>query len=622
MFVSFTILAYAVKRAPRGYSVCSSIACSDYSSILRKSMNLSMNPCRSFTRYVCDGWDAPVYSVQESVYVAMLSRLSQAVRNVHVPARGQSVVQRASVFYNSCNALLQGDHDELADVKDLLSRVGVTWPMRDKRTDVLGLLLTTSLVLGWDSVLYVGTRYAGTRRKESDVLLSAGRAFWRVIVEYKDLGSYSQKQRYFEYLRDKFSRGTGRKVSFSETIRAQEVMTVVLANTDRSGVVKLPIAHSWLNDMTVNMSLARSAEVFSAHNITVNNRSTVMASGGTFVRVFFDLIRRHGQRMVHTYVSWCTVQIAVLFTNSDLIVDYYGNRENAILRHGIFCLGRVYDVLGDASFFKFVGIALGETSQADVRTILLSVRHAYRRRIETWSFYNAERTVISNWTSLDTVMAAVISEEHMNVPWSETIPDMTNSFIRNWLRMQKSPKRHGLGRTVIDSMNMHVTVSKVRDFVLLPLAFSLPVYDEQLPVAVKYAGLGAQAAKAIGELALKRYSDSDAILEAMACIAEAPFSQRENAANVFNDVLSIKGLLTALRNSSDETARLVSFENYSAVQLLLMAWCFLKCESKSSLFRPVCDAPLQHISDFSREFRCKLGSSLNPHQKCSALNAL
>ncbi|KAL1422737.1 hypothetical protein MTO96_003819 [Rhipicephalus appendiculatus] len=615
--VSFTLLVYAAKIVPRGYSVCNSIACSDYSRILRKSMNLSMDPCRSFTRYVCDGWDDPVYSVRESVYVAMLRRLSQDVRRVHVPVRGQSAVQSASAFYNSCDAILRGDRDELVDVKDLLYRVGVTWPKRDKHPDVLSLLLTTSLVLGWDSVLYVGAR-----KWEKDVLLTDGRAFWRVVAEYEDLGSYSQRQRYFEYLREKFSRGNGRKVSFSETIRAYEAMTVVLVNTDRAGVVILPIARSWLNDVTVNMSLDRTVEAFGAHNITVNNHSKVIAWGSTFVRAFFDLIRQHGQRAVHTYVSWCTVQIAVLFTNSDLIVNYYGSREKAILRHGVFCLGRVYDVLGDASFFKFVGIALSEKSLADVKTILLSVRHAYRQRIETWSFHDARRTVISNWTSLDMVLAGVISEEHANVPRGETIPDMTGSFFRNWLRIGGISQHRGLRRTVIDSMNMHVTESKKLDFALLPLVFRLPVYDEQLPAAVKYAGLGAQTAEATGELALKRYSDSDPILEAMKCIGEAPVSQRGDVANVFNEILSIKVLLTALRNSSLETAGLVNFENYSALQLLLIAWCFLKCERKFSMFRPVCDAPLQHIPDFAHEFMCKPGSNLNPHHKCAALNAL
>ncbi|KAH6931206.1 hypothetical protein HPB50_022800 [Hyalomma asiaticum] len=614
VFVS--VLVLCPNGAPLRPSVCNSTACSNYSRILQKSMNLSVDPCRSFTRYVCDGWDDPVYSVRESIYVAMLNRLAQDVRGADMPSTSHAVIQRATAFYNSCDAILRGDQDELADVKDLLSRAGVSWPRRDEQPDVLGLLITTSLVLGWDSVLYVGARRGGRV-----IVLTAGRAFWIVTSMYELLGSYSQKQRHFEFLRDKFTRINGSEVSFSETIRASEVMTDVLANTETAGIVRLPIARSWLNDVELNMSVARAAEAFDARYFNVDNRSTVIASGSTFVRAFFGLLRRHGERAVHTYVSWCTVQIAALFANSDLILNHYGSKEKAILRHGMFCLGRVYNLLGDALFFLFTRTAVSPKSRADIKALLLTVRHANQRRIESWGFYDAERTVISNWTSLDTALVGVISEKHVTGTQDETIPDMTDSFVRNWLVIHGRAQRHLLGRTVIDSMRMHAT--KRQDFVLLPIAFTFPVFDEQLPASVNYAGLGAHAAEAAGELALETYSDSEAIFYAITCLGKSPFTHQANVGSVLNEILSIKVLLSALQSSSLQTAAsLVNFENYSTVQLLLIAWCFLRCESKSKLFRPVCDAPLQHISDFARQFRCKRGSTLNPHNKCRALNEL
>ncbi|KAH7946334.1 hypothetical protein HPB49_023271 [Dermacentor silvarum] len=613
--VGVTILAFATNGDWLRARVCNSTTCSRYSIILQTSMNRSIDPCRSFTRYVCDGWDNSTYSVRESIYVVMLRRLSQTVRDVNVPKRGQSVVQRATAFYKSCDAILHGDRDELADVKYILFRAGVTWPKRDEQPDILSLLLNTSLVLGWDSVLYVSAGRGGR-----DILLSVGKGFWIVTSKYERLGSYSQKQRHFEYLRDKFSRRNGEEISFSETIRASEVMTGVLSNAERVGTAVLPIARSWLNDVEVNMTQARTAEAFGAHNFTVDSHSAVIARGSAFVQSFFDLLRLYGEQAVHAYVSWCTVQVAALFTNTDLIVDYYGSREKAILRHGVFCLGRVYIILGNAFFIEFTGIALSKNSRVDVEALLLSVRHTYQRRIEAWGFYDATKVVVANWSSLDTVMSTVTLQEHVAATWGEAIPDMTDSFVRNWLMVHEHSQRSLLGRTVIDSMDMHVTTSYSRDFVLLPLVFTLPVYDDQLPRAVKYAGLGAHTAEAIGELALERYSGSTAIFEAMTCLSKA--SQPENIASVLNEILSINVLLTAMQNSSHETLRLVNFENYSAVQLLLIAWCFMKCESKLNLFRPVCDTPLQHIADFAREFRCKLGSTLNPHHKCIALNAL
>ncbi|KAH7986178.1 hypothetical protein HPB51_026701 [Rhipicephalus microplus] len=58
---------------------CRSYSCARFARNLRESMNRSFNPCYSFTRFVCDGWQQHhAHSVRTEIFMSALERLSDS----------------------------------------------------------------------------------------------------------------------------------------------------------------------------------------------------------------------------------------------------------------------------------------------------------------------------------------------------------------------------------------------------------------------------------------------------------------------------------------------------------------------------------------------------------------
>ncbi|KAL1416314.1 hypothetical protein MTO96_006342 [Rhipicephalus appendiculatus] len=55
---------------------CTTQSCTSYSSLLLDTINRSVDPCQSFTRFVCDGWkQKPPLSVREIHIANVLGRV-------------------------------------------------------------------------------------------------------------------------------------------------------------------------------------------------------------------------------------------------------------------------------------------------------------------------------------------------------------------------------------------------------------------------------------------------------------------------------------------------------------------------------------------------------------------
>ncbi|KAL1473555.1 hypothetical protein MTO96_021924 [Rhipicephalus appendiculatus] len=98
-------------------TACRSESCRNYARLLADSVNTSLKPCESFTRFVCDGWRRRnQLSVREEAFLFQLRRMSYLLRSLPVPHKAQNALQRAAAFYRSCDAVQIGDADELPKV--------------------------------------------------------------------------------------------------------------------------------------------------------------------------------------------------------------------------------------------------------------------------------------------------------------------------------------------------------------------------------------------------------------------------------------------------------------------------------------------------------------------------
>ncbi|KAL3255630.1 hypothetical protein MRX96_054127 [Rhipicephalus microplus] len=81
-------------------AACATHACREYALRLIASINWSVDPCHSFTRFVCDGWrHRQLFGVQEEAFGAASDRIARIVRTIQVPPTGQDPLQRAAELY-------------------------------------------------------------------------------------------------------------------------------------------------------------------------------------------------------------------------------------------------------------------------------------------------------------------------------------------------------------------------------------------------------------------------------------------------------------------------------------------------------------------------------------------
>ncbi|KAL1430492.1 hypothetical protein MTO96_014936 [Rhipicephalus appendiculatus] len=162
---------------------CATHACLAYSRRILASLNESVNPCKSFTRFVCDGWRKVHRSdVWDLQFLHVLERLTASLKDIAVPPSGQNEEQRAAAVYRSCVSLLEGSRDELPAVLKALDDAGIVWPRPSTGADVLYTMLYCSMKLGWDVLLnfYVVANGNGSA---VELVAAPGRLFFAAVRE-------------------------------------------------------------------------------------------------------------------------------------------------------------------------------------------------------------------------------------------------------------------------------------------------------------------------------------------------------------------------------------------------------------------------------------------------------
>ncbi|KAH9373347.1 hypothetical protein HPB48_018400 [Haemaphysalis longicornis] len=215
-------------------NVCQTYACRNYAGRLLASINKWVNPCHSFTHFVCDGWQKnhklSVWEMQFGHDV--LNRLTQTLLRIPVPATGQNEEQQAAALYRSCREVLLGKSDQLPAVKEALLDAGIVWPLPSRLADALHTLFYTSLKLGWDALLNVDVKLF---RKVAYLALSPGKSLPSLPTQYSCPKGESARHRnymYFNFLKNSFgANGTSDGVSY-ENVSAYDcdMMTKLLGS--------------------------------------------------------------------------------------------------------------------------------------------------------------------------------------------------------------------------------------------------------------------------------------------------------------------------------------------------------------------------------------------------------
>ncbi|KAH7952011.1 hypothetical protein HPB52_016846 [Rhipicephalus sanguineus] len=480
---------------------CSTIECLVYGEQLTSSIDSSVPPCNNFTRFVCGGWRREhQLSVREELSERVIERMTRLVRAIAVPATDQNSVQRAAAVYRSCDNVLQGERDDVTVVKRALLEAGITWPSPNDNRDVVHTLLYSSLKLGWHVILRVMPRWSD--QVVTSFLVDPGEAFHFVIRRPRALNT--DFQHYFESLRDIFLVPGSDVVTYEDVMRFENFFRdeLTTAYYERTEYEDFP------ERTFLGLGDSRWIGVLNKLNVPVARRFQVLTSGRRFVYTFFDLWDNHGETGTYGYVSWCTVQVAALYANRDLVLNYYGgSSRRAQAYHGAFCVSAAYAFSRYALFGSYSAEMIRGNMRKMAEDLTRAVGDSFLRRVARWRHFRRNIQVVSNWSSLSRAFRSF--DIVQDLEFAPAGLDMTDSFVQNW---RKSTL---VTRSADDSVLLAATNSLElfavyalgphKDFQLLPAALSFPLFDTALTVPVVYAGFGASVAWALGLLFLAAY---------------------------------------------------------------------------------------------------------------------
>ncbi|XP_037574468.1 endothelin-converting enzyme 2 [Dermacentor silvarum] len=539
---------------PVGYVTCDTDGCSLYAQKLRASLNASASdPCYNFKEFVCDGWRRRnTYSVRQNMTVTALDVLADLAHSVNVPTKGQTTAQKGAGFFRSCDAVLRNDKDDMAVVKKLLREAKIEWPRRPAEPDVLHTLFYSSIRLRWSPIFNI--EIETTKTYATRVFLMPYEDFDLVARKYISLkkSEAAERRAYFDVLGDEFGAAAADQtvVSFEEVENTLQVMLDPLLDAMLKEERKpLAISTAWLYRPGADPSKARWQSVLASYGVEGNETIIYETEALSFVMEFFNLWARYGEAMTEILVSWCTVQVAALYTNQRLVTNYYGTQDATRFQYGAFCLSKAYLIAGFSVFAPYVHEEMKPSARGDAEVIALSVRRAFLTRLMAWKHYEPERIVLGDWDSVSVVFSPFDSDTTSISNGNLSYPDMGESLAENW-RDAAVPLdiiRSDMVYVALKSLKLHVVLD--HDFLLLPFATAFPNYHPTVHKAIKYAGVGKEVALALSEAFLDTYARFNeakrAIDSASICMAGAP----DFVSNM--EAIALSALFDAFRNALD-----------------------------------------------------------------------
>ncbi|KAH9383704.1 hypothetical protein HPB48_025470 [Haemaphysalis longicornis] len=608
LVVALVLLLPGQQRPPA--HLCSTFECQEFGRLLSSSLDLSEDPCRNFTRFVCGGWErGNELSVREKYYEYALELITRKVRTVPANESEQNSVQRAAAVYRSCQAVLEGTSDQLREVKAALREANITWPQDPPGRDAVFTIMYCSLKLGWDAVLRVDTRFL---EHKTSLLINPGRSF-SYIMRRRQAANTTAFVRYFNELKNRFGDDDGGdypgQLEYVEELEKLVQGTLFRAYDARTEEQVLT------EGGFLGLGVNRWKQVFASLNPTRNKPLELLTTADDFVKTFLKFWDNKGEVGAHVFTSWCTVQVAALYANRDLVLNYYGSLSRARVYHSAFCTTKAYTFSRYALLERYQAERLSGKPRDAAEHVAQSVGDAFGRRLSQWRHLRGRSEAApANRSSLSRAFHG-FNRSHDRELIGYNMRD--DSLVANW---QKSTLLPSIAEDyiivpAIESLELFALFFSEQVFQLMPVSVYFPFFDLGLTAAVNYGGIGAIVAAALGRLFLQgRLDDAADAKGVVACVHSG--SDAVEAAAL---ALSAGALLEAYRLDTEASFQPhpPELQRFNVTQIVLMALCFARCQgSELGNGAALCDTSLMHVKEFAEAFHCAPRTPMNPIRRC------
>lgn len=600
-------------RGKNDPSLCSTEACDRYASLFRSTINRSVKPCDNFYHYVCDGWvkERGVPARLDAYRNFLITMEEQASLLASSPVGRQGAVDKAAAFYQSCLAVTDENNDNVPKIKLILEKANLSWPYLSKYPNVIHSMVYLSTQWSWPSALDFRTR-----RDDGSIAVLPSKSFGSVMFRgfREDLKDDSTYQDYFDTILRHYTKDgyiSTQPLNFTGLVELENMFTGIgVSYNDRKsqrmvkqGTAEEVFPKEWLGRM--NQSLERFL------NSTMR-ASRIVIYNPAFMETVFDLMSQHGESSMELFLGWNVVQFVSLYANRQLVYNVFGSKERAVGEHDLACFDLVTRLMSAPTIAAFVDTCFSRNIRTEVSEIARNVRetvfdtalitHDWRNLDTMWYFFNGSRD-------------ANLESEYSKYPV------MGSNVIDNFpatLAAYKKSAMYGVSDGVVEAFNTaSFYVFLENEYSLMPYAINFPLYQEGVPMGIRYGGLGSEIAMATMVSYIRMHGENvpPVVTTFHECVHKKSTRQANFGATLSS--MSVDAIWKASQKESDfGKRRLAKLTEYTDKELLFITFCFMRCLRQNE--DEICNMPLRFNRHFSDTFSCKEPSRMMEPQQCQA----
>ncbi|XP_064459180.1 neprilysin-1-like [Ornithodoros turicata] len=614
------------------WSPCQTPACRVYGQMLNDTVNLSLDPCRDFYKHVCDGWNRRhADSVRDALFDNVLREMIKVIHNVTVPEGGQTAVEKAARFFQSCEASVLDGKDELEQLKTFMREQQVLWPGVSQPADPVSTVFRLSLFMS--TVFDVETLLTDD---SAFVMIKPSSRFKTLYQRRQQILSTGTYEVFFNMHVSAFEEKNRAFMTFPVLIRVENKVTERLHNAfpskSEDGLVMSP---KHLANLSSIYSEKKWHDVIlkGLHLPRGNASLYLVVSNVAYFTEFLKLAQDIGEGAMEFYVGWCFAQMSSLYVNQRFATAAFGDAALARNLQRKECLLHVSSFMGWAVVAPAMRAHFPGRLQERIVDLFRNISQRFREDIAPFSwlrihypsvFKNMDRReeFLKYFGNFRDASDNVITMQDLDEYYDE-FGDMETSFVANWVNAAHALRESK--RKIREFSFLHETfmnaegyiVVRTSTFAVLPQSILPPFYSLDAPTSIKYGGLGSILSYGLSGVAvsLSRATGkvSDAEYASMeACLPESPVAQR-----TFNMWFAFNAVWKAFQDTrSAKDMRLAGFRNYSESQVFFAWWCYGFCGNNVPHAASLCNDVLGATEQFSDAFECAKGSPMNPEKKC------
>lgn len=601
-------------------ALCTTDACNVYAGLLQRSLNHTVDPCTNFLEYVCTGRHM-TFSIRQQVFREFQAYVTDGLRTIRPPASGQTAQQKAARFYQTCRDVLYNGNKPLTELRDILEKEGVQWPHKSPKPDLISSVFSLGTRWYWSPLVDVS---AVSVAEASALNIMPSAAYMQILRKRSDLVANGQYPRHFHVLQKSYARNDQDVVTFGE-MKAIEDNIISLLKDTLNTTAGTHNAIWQENDMRVLISAKLTIRIKEAavQYLNFSRQKPIEATvrNTNFIVRFMNLTSR-AEDKVHLYFGWCAVQYIMPFSSSDLVTAMYcGNREAAEFLHTSFCYNLTRQYFGYALYGSYAQKVATPDVLADVSGMtrnILSVYHDVSSHSKQVAGSSSKIIVDGHvpFKFIDRCNDDYLRETFAN------FSDMTESPSHNWRRVHDTLKVSRetdirIPPSVWDGTAQFYVKDAVNSFSLMPYALSMPLYENSLPMAIRYGALGSILSGGVWELL--SHSSSMRDLDKIACLRTISASRlhEDKGASLVNEIVSLKAAFAAFAKAADvKKTSLHHLRNFSGSQLFFLSYCYMSCGTDDQDAAYLCKGAPQYLPSFRSAFNCSLDAQLLAVDSC------